>query len=142
MESEDDMIFFMDTKFFFPDPKTNPAEDRTLARQVLRPETPVRQVLLPGRQVRREPGCQGRRHGTTRPPSRTDADDVARQVLLPERQDRPDTRTRQDLRDDKIGTDQGGSDVPPDANQVLLGCDKIDFRCPRPISSSRSPVEP
>src|SRR3954470_23630210 len=75
-------------------------------------EPPVRQVLLPGRRARREPGCQGHRHGTARPPSRTDADDVARQVLLPERQDRPDTTTRQDLRDDKIGTDQGGSDVP------------------------------
>src|SRR3954462_12271928 len=39
--------------------------------------------------------------------------DAERQVLHPERQDRPDTRTRQDLRDDKIGTDQGESDAPP-----------------------------
>src|SRR3954467_14044441 len=43
--------------------------------------------------------------------------------------------------DDKIDTDQGGSDVPLTPNQVLLlGCDKIDFGCPRLISSSRSPV--
>src|SRR3954463_879352 len=68
---------------------------------------------MPTSRTRRPHMRQDLRHGTARPLFRTNADDVACQVLLHERQDRPDTRTRQDLRDDKIGTDQGGSDVTP-----------------------------
>src|SRR3954470_4063146 len=38
----------------------------------------------------------------------------------PDRHDPPDTTTRQDLRDDKIGTDHGGSDVPPTPTKFFL----------------------
>src|SRR4051812_20983278 len=98
--------------------------------------TQMPQVLLPGSDAR-EPGRQGRRHG------------FAKYFLADAKFFTPNAKTdsmawtRQDLRNDKIGTDQGRSDVPPTPNQVLLtGCDKIYFRCPRPIPSNLVPVEP
>ena len=66
--------------------------------------------------------------------------DTERQVLHPEGQDQPGTRTRRELRDDKIDTDQDESDVPPTPTKSSFSdATSSTSRCPRPIPSNPEP---
>jgi hypothetical protein len=107
---------------------------------------PGRRALHLGRQVRQEPGRQGRRceYDKYFIPNAMTVDMTrrpqVRQVPLPGRQDRPDTPARQDLRDDKIGPDLGGAE---DRQVLLPGTQDLPRYRERENDPAESePVEP